>query len=81
MSTNMEREKVLETYKGKLDCLSKKYKLKCPDCLEEYDAPLDVMFREILDCPKCSLQVEVTKIGGNEIEYGKLYFEGEDGGE
>lgn len=56
-------------------------KITCPECGAEYEAPEDVMLKEILTCPDCSLEVEVTKIEGDSLEYRKIVMEKEDWGE
>jgi alpha-aminoadipate carrier protein LysW len=54
---------------------------KCPDCDAELEIPEDVMQGEILSCPSCGLELEVTKIQGESVELKELGIEGEDWGE
>jgi alpha-aminoadipate carrier protein LysW len=56
-------------------------KATCPDCLAEFDVPEDVMVGEILSCPDCGLELEVSNREGNKIELQKLAIEKEDWGE
>lgn len=56
-------------------------KVTCPECGAEYDAPDDVMLREILTCPDCSLEIEVTTIEGDTLKYRRIIMEKEDWGE
>jgi len=54
---------------------------KCPDCDAELEIPEDVMQGEILSCPICGLELEVTQIQGESVELQELGIEGEDWGE
>jgi alpha-aminoadipate carrier protein LysW len=54
---------------------------KCPDCDAELEIPEDVIQGEILSCPSCGLELEVTKIQGESVELKELGIEGEDWGE
>jgi alpha-aminoadipate carrier protein LysW len=54
---------------------------KCPDCDAELEIPEDVIQGEILSCPSCGLELEVTKIKGESVELKELGIEGEDWGE
>jgi alpha-aminoadipate carrier protein LysW len=56
-------------------------KIVCPECYAEFESPDDVMLREILTCPECGLEVEVTKIEENSVECRKISIEKEDWGE
>ena len=53
----------------------------CPECGAEINAPHDVMLKEILSCPDCGLELEVTKIDGEDLELKKILIEKEDWGE
>ncbi len=56
-------------------------KANCPDCDAEIEVQDDVMKGEILSCPSCGLELEVTKIEGDCVELTELGIEGEDWGE
>ena len=56
-------------------------KANCPDCDAEIEVQDDVMKGEILSCPSCGLELEVTKIEGDCVELIELGIEGEDWGE
>ena len=55
--------------------------VKCPDCDAQFKVPENVVVGEILSCPECGLELEVKKIGGNQLELQALVIEGEDWGE
>jgi alpha-aminoadipate carrier protein LysW len=54
---------------------------RCPDCDTEIEVPDDVMKGEIISCPSCGLELEVTEIKGDSVELKELGIEGEDWGE
>ncbi len=56
-------------------------KVTCPECGVEYNAPDDVMIREILTCPDCGLEVEITSVEGEKLGCRKIVMEKEDWGE
>jgi alpha-aminoadipate carrier protein LysW len=56
-------------------------KVKCPECAAEFEAPDDVVIGEILTCPDCGLELEVTEISGDEVKVKVLQVSGEDWGE
>jgi len=56
-------------------------KANCPDCDAKIEVPDDVMKGEILSCPICGLELEVTENKGDCIELKELGIEGEDWGE
>ena len=53
----------------------------CPDCDAKIEVPDDVMKGEILSCPSCGLELEVTLTEGDCVELKELGIEGEDWGE
>jgi alpha-aminoadipate/glutamate carrier protein LysW len=53
---------------------------KCPDCEAMVTVPEDAVQGEILSCPDCGLDLEVTKIGENQA-IKALVVEKEDWGE
>jgi alpha-aminoadipate carrier protein LysW len=55
--------------------------VKKPDCDAEIEVPDDVMKGEILSCPSCGLELEVTVNKGDCVELKELGIEGEDWGE
>ena len=55
--------------------------VECPECLAGIEVPDDVMVGEILNCPDCGLELEVSSIAGGKIELQKLAIEKEDWGE
>jgi alpha-aminoadipate/glutamate carrier protein LysW len=56
-------------------------KANCPDCDAEIEVPDDVMKGEILSCPSCGLELEVTITTEDCVELKELGIEGEDWGE
>ena len=56
-------------------------KVTCPDCSAEFDAPEDVMVGEIVSCPDCGLDLEVTKVEDSNVELERIAIEKEDWGE
>jgi len=56
-------------------------KVKCLECNCEFDVPDDVIVGEIVTCPDCGLELEVTKIEAGLIEIKSAKVEGEDWGE
>ncbi len=53
---------------------------KCPDCEATVTVPEDALLGEILSCPDCGLDLEVTKVGQNQAVKA-LVVEKEDWGE
>ncbi len=53
---------------------------KCPDCEAIVAVPEDAVQGEILSCPDCGLDLEVTKVGENQA-IKALVVEKEDWGE
>jgi len=55
--------------------------IKCPNCDADIKIPPDVIKGEILSCPDCGLEVEVTEMKGGKVEVRVAEIEGEDWGE
>ncbi len=55
--------------------------VKCPECACEFEAPKDVVTGEILACPDCGLDLEVTEVGKDVVSVKVVTIEGEDWGE
>ena len=55
--------------------------IKCPDCDVDLDIPEGVILGEIVSCPSCGLELEVSGLDGNNIQLQELAIEGEDWGE
>lgn len=53
----------------------------CPDCEAEIDIPEDAMVGEIVSCPDCGLDLEVTSVGAGGVELQRVSIEKEDWGE
>jgi alpha-aminoadipate carrier protein LysW len=70
--------KAIESSLPKVTC-----NVKCPDCDSELEVPFDVKQGELLSCPGCGVELEVTKIsnGGEDLELQVFTNEGEDWGE
>ena len=58
-----------------------KYKIKCPDCDLEYEAPKDTYKGEILSCPGCGLEIEVKGVCKDKLDVQEFTHEGQDWGE
>ena len=56
-------------------------KVKCSECEGEISVPDDVLVGEIVSCPDCGLDFEVTSIGPNGLELKAAEMVGEDWGE
>ncbi|MGC8849028.1 MAG: sulfonate ABC transporter [Candidatus Bathyarchaeia archaeon] len=56
-------------------------KVLCPECGAEFEAPDDVMLREVLTCPDCGLEMEVKEIHESDVKVEKIVLEREDWGE
>jgi len=52
----------------------------CNDCGMTIDIPIDVTNGEVLTCPNCGLEYEVT-IAGKNVVINEMQIEGEDWGE
>lgn len=40
----------------------------CPECETEIELPEDTMEHEILDCPTCGLELEVTSLDPPQVD-------------
>lgn len=56
-------------------------KVICPECTAEFEATDDVMLREIITCPDCGLDLDVTEIHEDHVKVEKITLEKEDWGE
>lgn len=56
-------------------------KTNCPDCEGEIKLPDDVTVGEIVTCPDCGQDYEVSKIGSDKVSLKKAEVVGEDWGE
>ncbi len=57
-------------------------KAPCPDCDAPLEIPNGVVTGEILTCPSCGLELEVSQVNPNNcVELRELVIEGEDWGE
>ena len=56
-------------------------KVKCPECDAQFDAPKDVIKGEVLSCPDCGLELEVSTVESQNVTVKKLQVSGEDWGE
>ncbi|MFQ5762398.1 MAG: hypothetical protein ACE5PO_05115 [Candidatus Bathyarchaeia archaeon] len=56
-------------------------KAVCPECNANFDAPADVVKGEVLSCPDCGLELEVSEVSGEKVAVKKLQIAGEDWGE
>jgi len=56
-------------------------KAKCPECDGDLDIPDDAIDGEIISCPDCGMDFEVTIKEGGEVELKPAEIEGEDWGE
>lgn len=56
-------------------------KVKCPECGAEFNAPNDAIIGEIIACPDCGLELEITKIEKGKVEIKTIQITGEDWGE
>lgn len=57
-------------------------KAPCPDCDAPLEIPTGVVTGEILTCPSCGLELEVSQVNPNNcVELRELVIEGEDWGE
>jgi alpha-aminoadipate carrier protein LysW len=55
--------------------------VKCPDCDADLIVSEDTEKGEIVSCPECGLELEVTLISSDKLEIKELVIEGEDWGE
>ena len=56
-------------------------KVICPECAAEFEATDDVMLREVITCPDCGLDLDVTEISEDHVKVEKITLEREDWGE
>jgi len=56
-------------------------KAKCPECDADLDVPDDAIDGEIISCPDCGMDFEVTIKEGSGVELKPAEIEGEDWGE
>ena len=56
-------------------------KVKCPTCDADLTVPDDAISGEIISCPDCAMEYEVTIMGNGDIELKPAEIEGEDWGE
>ena len=56
-------------------------KAKCPECDADLAIPDDVINGEIISCPDCGMDFEVTIKEGGGVELKPAEIEGEDWGE
>lgn len=56
-------------------------KAACPECVAEFEIPDDVVIGEIVSCPDCGLELEVTGINSGKAVLKIVQVEGEDWGE
>jgi alpha-aminoadipate carrier protein LysW len=57
-------------------------KAMCPECDAPLEIPNGVVTGEILTCPICGLELEVSQVNANNcVELRELVIEGEDWGE
>lgn len=56
-------------------------KVICPECASEFEATDDVMLREVITCPDCGLDLDVTEIHEDHVKVEKITLEREDWGE
>jgi alpha-aminoadipate carrier protein LysW len=56
-------------------------KVKCIDCEGDIEIPNDVTIGEIITCPDCGLDFEVSKVDANGVSLKKAENIGEDWGE
>jgi len=56
-------------------------KATCPECAAEFETPNDVVIGEIVSCPDCGLELEVTEIKADKVVLKIVQVEGEDWGE
>ncbi|MEM0132615.1 MULTISPECIES: alpha-aminoadipate/glutamate carrier protein LysW [Acidiplasma] len=54
---------------------------KCKICGEKIQVPDDSMAGELLECPSCGMNYEITSISGNSVEIKPAENVGEDWGE
>ncbi len=56
-------------------------KCECPQCYFEFDVEDDVVAGEVIACPDCSADLEVTGISGDKVEVEPAEMSEEDWGE
>ena len=61
---------------------TKQYNGECPECYFEFDTTVkEILKGEIIPCPDCGLDLEVTGINGNVLTYKPVEEIKEDWGE
>ncbi len=55
--------------------------MKCPECDADINIPEDASVGEIVSCPDCGSDFEISKKEGSEIELKQAESVGEDWGE
>ena len=55
--------------------------VNCPDCDSEIKVEDDILIGEILGCPECGIELEVSERNENSIKVIELGIDGEDWGE
>jgi len=56
-------------------------KARCPECDAEVKIPDDVIIGEIVSCPDCGQELEITEIKNGNVKVKVAEVEGEDWGE
>ncbi len=54
---------------------------KCPDCEAFIEVSNDALVGEIVSCPDCGLELEITEVNGGQVQLKELTLEKEDWGE
>ncbi len=54
---------------------------KCPDCEASIEVSNDALVGEIVSCPDCGLELEITEVNGGQVQLKELTLEKEDWGE
>lgn len=53
----------------------------CPDCEGEIELPDGATLGEIVSCPDCGLELQVTRIDGGKVDLSEISMEKEDWGQ
>ncbi|MHA1733885.1 MAG: lysine biosynthesis protein LysW [Promethearchaeota archaeon] len=56
-------------------------KCECPQCYFEFECDDDVVAGEVITCPDCSADLEVTAVSGDKVEVEPAETSEEDWGE